>query len=144
MPAKSYMKKHNRFDVLEDTEEHIISDKKARKKLREIAALKSKPTPLTAEEIEKVRQEKYWNSFIREETESERKQREKREKLIKEEKQRRQMEIEFDAEIEKRASVESAFRFMSLKYHPDKGGNNHLQIMLATIKDNVTSKIHNQ
>ena len=138
------MKKHNRFDVLEDTEEHIISDKKARKKLREIAALKLKTTPLTAEEIEKVSQEQYWKSFIREETEQERKQRERRERIRKEEKQRLQMEIEFDAEIEKRASVESAFRFMSLKYHPDKGGNNHLQVMLATIKDKTIEKIHHQ
>ena len=140
------MKKHNRFDVLEDMEEcvDINIDKKARKKLREIAALKSKTTPLTSEEIEKVIQEKYWNSFLREETEQERKQRETRERIRKEEKQRRQMEIEFDAEIEKRAGIESAFRFMSLKYHPDKGGNNRLQIMLTDIKDQILVKIHNQ
>lgn len=203
------MKKHNRFDVLEDAEETVTCDKKARKKLREIATLKSKTTPLTTEELEKVSQESYWKSFLpeyfnenvndkqhhppsqkklkqmaekerlhkmreekrklREEQEAREKEKEKKEARdrAKEEKEKKEaryreqqeqrdhksreakeqkrqedrirnrIRIEFHIEYTKCGSIKSAFRHLSLKYHPDKGGSNNLQIILGEIRDEM-------
>jgi len=206
MTAKQSASKHaNAFDILEDTEPEIPSIKKALKKLREIDALKSKGlSHLSAQELEKVSQEKHWKSFLpgfvqeiareklvsakvppspkklkqmekkaelrrraelekerkdaerkrreeyeREEKEAEKKRRKQQEDRERKQQKRRQeelmkspeyaMEFEFQEMIKKcGGNVDSAFRKLSLKYHPDKNsGKDQMQKILLDFKEKI-------
>jgi len=203
MSTKSFISRPaaNIFGVFEDSETEIPSVKKALKKLREIDALKSKGlSHLSAQELEKVSQERHWKSFLpgfiqeiareklvsvkvppspkklkqmekkaelrrraeleKERKETERKRREeyereekeaekKRRKQQKKEEKRRQeelmkspeyaMEFEFQEMIKKcGGNVDSAFRKLSLKYHPDKNsGKDQMQKILLDLKEKI-------
>ena len=211
MSTKSFISRPaaNIFGVFEDSETEIPSVKKALKKLREIDALKSKGlSHLSAQELEKVSQERHWKSFLpgfiqeiareklvsvkvppspkklkqmekkaelrrraelekerketerkrreeyeREEKEAEKKRRKQQEdrerKQQKKEEKRRQeelmkspeyaMEFEFQEMIKKcGGNVDSAFRKLSLKYHPDKNsGKDQMQKILLDLKEKI-------
>ena len=209
MPIKSVsISAANIFGVFEDTDAEIPSVKKALKKLREIDALLSKGRDnLSAQELEKVSQERHWKSFLpgfiqeicqekqpicscdpspkklkrmaekaelrrraeleKERKEAERKRREEyeREQIEEERKRRKQqeeserkqqkqenkkrkeemmknpvyaMEIEFQEKIKCGLSIDSAFRQLSLKYHPDKnGGKDQMQKILLDLKEKI-------